>query len=147
MSLFRKYKWNNSKDVENYNFCFLITRMFSKSSRTLFSNKFPKITKWILFFMLSVKMKSRSNIFRLWWLVIFILCVSGSVFMIYQICDKWTTTPVLVSLATNEKSISEIPFPAVTICPESRISTKCVNYTKILLARQSGNLSETTFQE
>ncbi|XP_044759468.1 pickpocket protein 28-like isoform X2 [Coccinella septempunctata] len=88
-----------------------------------------------------------ASIEKLWWLVIFILCVSGSVIMIFQICDKWSTTPVLVSLATNEKSISEIPFPAVTICPESRISTKCVNYTKILLARQNGDLSNTTFEE
>ncbi|KAL3273929.1 hypothetical protein HHI36_015354 [Cryptolaemus montrouzieri] len=36
---------------------------------------------------------------------------------------------------------------AVTICPESKISTKCLNYTKILRARKLGKLIGTSFTE
>lgn len=63
--------------------------------------------------------------------------------MIYQICDKYVTTPVLVSLATKEKMIGEIPFPAVTICPLAKVANRCLNYTDILLARRNGRIEET----
>ncbi|KAL3273933.1 hypothetical protein HHI36_015357 [Cryptolaemus montrouzieri] len=58
--------------------------------------------------------------------------------MIYEVCQKWVETPVLVSLATKDTSIFKIPFPAVTICPESKISRDCVNYSKVLRMRRDG---------
>ncbi|KAL3273934.1 hypothetical protein HHI36_015358 [Cryptolaemus montrouzieri] len=58
--------------------------------------------------------------------------------MIYEVCQKWIETPVLVSLATQTTSVSKIPFPAVTICPESKITRQCVNYSKVLRMRRDG---------
>ncbi|KAK9883357.1 hypothetical protein WA026_001532 [Henosepilachna vigintioctopunctata] len=91
--------------------------------------------------------KKSSIIERIWWITIFTICVSGSSLMVYKIFDKWSKTPVLVSLATKEEPIYDIPFPAVTICPESKISTQCSNYTKILMARIRKNMKNTTYTE
>lgn len=58
--------------------------------------------------------------------------------MISEVCKKWIDTPVLVSLATKDTAIHKVPFPAVTICPESKISRSCVNYSKVLRMRKAG---------
>nr|XP_015833861.1 PREDICTED: pickpocket protein 28 isoform X1 [Tribolium castaneum] len=57
---------------------------------------------------------------RLWWVIVFIFCLSGCSFMIYNIYKKWDKSPVIVTFATKETAIYEIPFPAVTICPETK---------------------------
>ncbi|KAK9883364.1 hypothetical protein WA026_001537 [Henosepilachna vigintioctopunctata] len=84
---------------------------------------------------------------RAWWIIVFILCIGGCSYMVFKIIDKWNTTPVLVSLATKETSIHEVPFPAVTICPETKISRSCLNYTETLRKRRSGKGSEIELQE
>ncbi|XP_044759462.1 pickpocket protein 28-like isoform X2 [Coccinella septempunctata] len=84
---------------------------------------------------------------RLWWITIFILGVIGSCIMVYQIWDKYVSTPVLVSLATKEEMIRDIPFPAVTICPQAKVANKCLNYTNILMARKAGRMEETDPRE
>ncbi|KAL3273919.1 hypothetical protein HHI36_015345 [Cryptolaemus montrouzieri] len=69
---------------------------------------------------------------RLWWIGVLLLCIVGCTVMIYQVFEKWITTPVLVSLATKETHIYNVPFPAVTICPETKVASRCLNYTKVL---------------
>lgn len=84
---------------------------------------------------------------RIWWIFIFVLGIAGSCWMVYEILNKWATTPVLVALATQEETINKIPFPAVTFCPEAKISRSCLNYTESLKARQKGKLSTTNIDE
>ncbi|XP_045478144.1 pickpocket protein 28-like [Harmonia axyridis] len=91
---------------------------------------------------LSYMIKSSTWIERFWWIIIFILGIAGSCWMVYKITDKWITTPVLVSLATREDIIDGIPFPAVTICPETKISRKYLNYTDVLVARNNFEMNE-----
>lgn len=62
--------------------------------------------------------------------------------MVVEVCEKWIETPVLVSLATKDTAIHKVPFPAVTICPESKISRSCVNYSRVLRMRKAGRGSE-----
>ncbi|KAL3273928.1 hypothetical protein HHI36_015353 [Cryptolaemus montrouzieri] len=96
---------------------------------------------------LSYIVKDISLFERLWWLLVLMLSLSGSIYMIREIFDKLKTSPVLVSLATNEMSISEIPFPAVTICPETKISRRCLNYSEILKKRRAGNILKTDMKQ
>jgi acid-sensing ion channel, other len=44
---------------------------------------------------------------------------------------KWTQNPVIVSFANRPTSIWHIPFPAVTICPETKARKSLVNITKM----------------
>lgn len=41
--------------------------------------------------------------------------------MITLTYKKWEVAPVIVTFATKETPIYEIPFPAVTICPEQTV--------------------------
>ncbi|KAK9883361.1 hypothetical protein WA026_001535 [Henosepilachna vigintioctopunctata] len=96
---------------------------------------------------LAYLVKNISLLERLWWILVFTAGVSGSCYMVSRLMDKWITSPVLVSLATQESKISDIPFPAVTICPESKISQECLNYTKILRERKKGDIFASGFEE
>ncbi|XP_044758989.1 pickpocket protein 28-like [Coccinella septempunctata] len=92
---------------------------------------------------LSYLTKDDNSLFeRCWWTVVFLCCLSGCTYMIYEVCKKWVETPVLVSLATKDTPIHKVPFPAVTICPESKISRSCVNYSKVLRLRKAGRGDE-----
>lgn len=55
-------------------------------------------------------------------------CLSG--YMIHNSYIKWDEKPVIVSLSEKATPIWKIPFPAVTICPEAKISAKVVNITQ-----------------
>ncbi|CAG9766001.1 unnamed protein product [Ceutorhynchus assimilis] len=50
--------------------------------------------------------------------------------MVYQ---KWENSPVIVSFATRETPIHEIPFPAVTICPEIKSYKATYNHSNMLV--------------
>lgn len=69
---------------------------------------------------------------RCWWILVIFLSFLGGGYMIYELCIKWVQTPVLVSLGTKEVGIFQIPFPAVTICPESKISKVCLDYSETI---------------
>ncbi|XP_044759460.1 pickpocket protein 28-like [Coccinella septempunctata] len=96
---------------------------------------------------LSYMINTNTLVGRIWWIIIFALGIAGSCWMVYEILDKWTTTPVLVSLATKEDTINGIPFPAVTLCPEAKISRTCLNYTDLLIARRNGKMRGFEFSE
>lgn len=53
--------------------------------------------------------------------------------MIYKIFEKYDKSPVVVNFATEDTPLYEIPFPAITICPESKFSRDVFNYTEIYL--------------
>lgn len=51
--------------------------------------------------------------------------------MVFEIYDKWTNTPVLLTFAEKLTPISEIPFPAVTICPNNKLRKEKINFDEI----------------
>ncbi|KAK9883356.1 hypothetical protein WA026_001531 [Henosepilachna vigintioctopunctata] len=69
----------------------------------------------------------RTLIEKIWWVLVFIVTFSMCSFCIYLIYDKWSTSPVIVSLATKETPIYQIPYPAVTICPTIKYRRDCFN--------------------
>lgn len=52
------------------------------------------------------------------------LSVTGCSFLISKTYSKWQNNPVIVSLDEKSTSIHQIPFPAVTICPEIKSKLK-----------------------
>ena len=58
----------------------------------------------------------------------FLICFFGCGRLIFNIYQKWDTTPVIVSFAEKSTPVWQIPFPAVTICPETK--AKDYNFTE-----------------
>ncbi|CAG9838696.1 unnamed protein product [Diabrotica balteata] len=60
------------------------------------------------------------NSFLGWWFVVFTVTLVACIISIREVYKKWLRAPVIVSFATKETPIYSIPFPAVTICPETK---------------------------
>lgn len=90
-----------------------------------------------------VGQRGRYLLEKLLWFVyvtaIFTICA----ILIKKTYNKWQTSPVIVTFSTTEKPISDIPFPAVTICPQTRFNTDLFNFTDVALKKmQQLNLTE-----
>ncbi|XP_073811880.1 pickpocket protein 28-like [Musca autumnalis] len=58
------------------------------------------------------------------WIIIFIISIYFCSSIIAKIYSKWCETPVIVSFSEKSTPIWSIPFPAVTICPETKRALK-----------------------
>lgn len=68
---------------------------------------------------------------RLWWIIAFFLSVYGCGRLILNVYNKWDQSPVIVSFAEKSTPVWEIPFPAVTICPETKANISMLNFTAV----------------
>ncbi|XP_044253187.1 pickpocket protein 28-like [Tribolium madens] len=75
--------------------------------------------------------EKRSKIEKTIWSLMLLTLLSGCMFMIYKVYHKYESCPVVVSFSTKDTPLYQIPFPAVTICPESKYSRKEFNYSKV----------------
>ncbi|EDV99610.1 pickpocket protein 28 [Drosophila grimshawi] len=57
---------------------------------------------------------------RIFWLCVFVVSIYCSATLIYSAYTKWNETPVIVSFAERSTPVWNIPFPAVTICSETK---------------------------
>ncbi|XP_063377476.1 pickpocket protein 28-like [Cydia fagiglandana] len=73
--------------------------------------------------------KGFSILERIFWTSTFVLSTALCVFMVYRSYVKYDTNGVAVTLKERLIPVNEYPFPAVTICPEARISQKRYNYS------------------
>lgn len=60
-----------------------------------------------------------------------ILSIIGTIMVSKEVYNKWQKSPVIVSFAEKYTRVSEIPFPAVTICPETKARTSILNFTDL----------------
>ncbi|XP_017046078.1 pickpocket protein 28 isoform X2 [Drosophila ficusphila] len=57
---------------------------------------------------------------RIFWLIAFLISIYGCSTLIASAYTKWTETPVIVSFAEKSTPVWNIPFPAVTVCSETK---------------------------
>ncbi|XP_050509577.1 pickpocket protein 28-like isoform X2 [Diabrotica virgifera virgifera] len=76
--------------------------------------------------------EKRTYFEKIWWLIVFAIALSSCVYAILEVYQKWIRSPVIVTFATQETPIYSIPFPAVTICPESKTNQSLYNHTKVV---------------
>jgi len=50
--------------------------------------------------------------------------------MIIKVKEKLDTTPVMVTFAETATNVWHVPFPAVTVCPETKSRKSVFNFTK-----------------
>ncbi|XP_031638214.1 pickpocket protein 28-like [Contarinia nasturtii] len=82
---------------------------------------------------------------RIWWVFAFAVSLYLCGFLIHNVWIKWHESPVIVSFAEKSTPISMIPFPAVTICPETKTYMDKLNITDAfhtLLANNKDNMTE-----
>ncbi|KAL1139018.1 hypothetical protein AAG570_009079 [Ranatra chinensis] len=68
---------------------------------------------------------------RLWWVIVFIASFCVNSYMISKIWEKWHETPVIVSFDEKTTPVWEVPFPAITICPEARFDAHALNFSHL----------------
>ncbi|XP_017770397.1 PREDICTED: pickpocket protein 28-like [Nicrophorus vespilloides] len=86
--------------------------------------------------------QKRSYTEKIWWLVTLIASVCLCTYLIMKTYNKWERSPVIVSFATKQTPIWQIPFPAVTICPETKCLQSEFNFTKLYLKTLNGTLND-----
>ncbi|XP_050098493.1 pickpocket protein 28-like [Anopheles aquasalis] len=75
--------------------------------------------------------KRRTLFEKIWWVATFLLSVYGSSRVIQNIYDKWNEMGAVVSFVNHPTPIWDIPFPAVTICPETKALSQYINFTRV----------------
>ncbi|XP_044260982.1 pickpocket protein 28-like isoform X2 [Tribolium madens] len=103
------------------------------------SKFFAEYTKVTGIHGLSYLAERRSKTEKIFWLLVIVSSLIGCLVMIAQIIEKYHNNPVVVSFDTKDTAISRIPFPAVTICPESKCSEKKFNYSDAYMRAHNWN--------
>lgn len=75
--------------------------------------------------------KKRAPLEKIFWSIAIILSFVGCSVMIYMMYEKWTDNPVVVTFASKKMAISELPFPAVTICPVDKLNHDNLDFAKV----------------
>lgn len=56
-----------------------------------------------------------------------------------NVYEKWDTSPVIVSFAEKSTPLWAIPFPAVTVCPETKVDRAYFNFAAMRFRLQKAN--------
>lgn len=91
--------------------------------------------------------RKRHWIERAFWIIAFGFSVYGCSTMILKIYNKWQLSPVIVSFAEKSTPVWQIPFPAVTICPETKSMTKYIKFSKAYNMAMRGQSENLTIDE
>lgn len=85
--------------------------------------------------------------YRVWWIIAFGLSLYLCGTLIHNVWIKWDQSPVIVSFAEKSTPVWAIPFPAVTVCPETKTYMEKLNFTDayhLLLGGLKENMSDET---
>ncbi|CAB3253297.1 unnamed protein product [Arctia plantaginis] len=87
---------------------------------------------------------NRTWIEKIFWLFMFICCVVLCSGLIRKVWIKWNESPVIVSFAENPTPVWQIPYPAVTVCFETKAMQRKFNFTEYfhLYMENKDNLTE-----
>lgn len=70
--------------------------------------------------------------FRIWWMTSFALSVVLCVIAILSIWTRWSDHPVTVIFDDKVTAISDIPFPAITVCTTQKFSVNLDDNEKVM---------------
>ncbi|CAH1099297.1 unnamed protein product [Psylliodes chrysocephalus] len=66
---------------------------------------------------------------KFWWVILFCISLYVCIDLIIKTWTKWDQSPVLVSFAKSPTPVWQVPFPAVTICSETKTRQTVYNFT------------------
>ncbi|XP_063916762.1 pickpocket protein 28-like [Zophobas morio] len=73
--------------------------------------------------------QERSFTEKFYWLILFCISLYFCIYLIIQTWLKWDQSPVLVSFAQSPTPVWQVPFPAITICSETKTRQRVYNFT------------------
>lgn len=79
-------------------------------------------------------------------MIAFATAASFSAILIKETWDKWQDTPVIVSFSEKSTPVWAIPFPAVTICPETKARVDIFNFTDTYNKIMAHNYSDIPYE-
>ncbi|XP_065087701.1 pickpocket protein 28-like [Ochlerotatus camptorhynchus] len=84
---------------------------------------------------------------RVWWIFVFVVSLYYCIVLTYYIYEKWERDPIIVSFDQQSSSIYSIPFPAVTICPETKVKASELNISHTFELVRKNQLNESMDEE
>ncbi|XP_055600000.1 pickpocket protein 28-like [Uranotaenia lowii] len=84
---------------------------------------------------------------KIWWLTVFLTSTYLCTSYIVEVIGKWKLNPIIVTFDQQPASIYTIPFPAVTVCPETKVKSSQFKFTEAFELVRSGQLNESTDAE
>ncbi|XP_052756948.1 pickpocket protein 28-like isoform X2 [Galleria mellonella] len=92
--------------------------------------------------------KQRTSVERVFWFFVFTCCVVLCAGLIRKVWIKWNVSPVIVSFAESSTPVWQIPYPAVTVCLETKAKQSVFNFTEYYhLYNDSGTRENLTTYE
>lgn len=67
--------------------------------------------KWFCYFL-------TKTIFRVFWFVAFLIATYFLCWLMFQVTETFVSDNIVIEFSNTELSVGEVPFPAITICPE-----------------------------
>ncbi|KAL1122050.1 hypothetical protein AAG570_003456 [Ranatra chinensis] len=66
---------------------------------------------------------------RVCWVVMLVMSLFGSGLFINKSWTKWKNSPVIISFSESSTPIWKVPFPAITICSETKSRATVYNFS------------------
>ncbi|XP_035793837.1 pickpocket protein 28-like [Anopheles albimanus] len=89
---------------------------------------------------------NRTYLERAWWVFACILSIYFCGQTIQEVFEKWRRSPVVVTFDEKPTPITDIPFPAITVCPVTKVKSAEINFTiayqTLIRRRGKSNISE-----
>ncbi|XP_052873201.1 pickpocket protein 28-like [Anopheles cruzii] len=76
---------------------------------------------------------------KAWWVIVCILSVYFCGQLIETVYEKWRRSPVVVTFAEKLTPVYDVPFPAVTVCPVTKVKMATLNFTAAYQALTYGD--------
>jgi acid-sensing ion channel, other len=73
---------------------------------------------------------NRSFFEKIWWVILVVSSILGCGLLVLDLCRKWSYTPVVIKLSDTATPIWQIPFPAITICPDDKTDANVFNISE-----------------
>ncbi|KAL5291213.1 hypothetical protein ACFFRR_010554 [Megaselia abdita] len=77
--------------------------------------------------------QKRPIIERVFWILVFTASIYSCITLTINIWIKWKNNPVIVSFDDKSTPVWQIPFPAVTICSETKALQTKFNFTEVAI--------------
>ncbi|KOB66623.1 Gonad-specific amiloride-sensitive sodium channel 1, partial [Operophtera brumata] len=84
---------------------------------------------------------------KLFWMSTCLMSVALCGYFIGNVYQKWTTSPVIVSISEKLVSVNDVPFPSVTICPQIKTLSDQYNFSHNINQSISKNFTFDEYEE
>jgi acid-sensing ion channel, other len=68
---------------------------------------------------------------KIFWALCFVLSITGCIFMMVQMYDKWLENSMILLPGNGLELYHDIPFPAVTVCPMAKFKRSKIDFEEI----------------